>query len=292
MTVLYLDSFLFINLTLNYLLLLGTAKLLGERLLHGRFFLSALLGMVYAGGTVFPQGGFLLHPVYKAGVALIMLLIAFGRSRHILRVCLVFFGIASVFCGAILGIACLKGGAYLRDGAVYSALDIKGLLMSALFCYGVLSLFFRRAGLHHLPQGELLTVCLEVEGRSVRLLGLEDSGNTLQDPVTGQAVPVVEGESVLGLFPKGLRLRPSDLEAPVETLQALAKHPFGKRFRLLPYRAVGVRCGMLLAMRVDVLEVEGQCCLRPLIALSPTPVSDGGAYRVLMGHGKGERVGL
>ena len=55
------------------------------------------------------------------------------------------------------------------------------------------------------------------------------------------------------------------------------------RFRLLPYRCVGVECGLLLALRVDEARLGEQDVGPLLVALSPTPVSDGGGYRALVG---------
>ena len=46
---------------------------------------------------------------------------------------------------------------------------------------------------------------------------------------------------------------------------------------------VGVDRGLLLAVRVDGLEVNGQGRDAVLVALSPNPVSDGGGYQALIG---------
>ena len=57
----------------------------------------------------------------------------------------------------------------------------------------------------------------------------------------------------------------------------------GRRWRLLPYRAVGVDHGLLLAVRVDRAMVGGEDYGPILVALSPTPLSDGGGYHALIG---------
>jgi stage II sporulation protein GA (sporulation sigma-E factor processing peptidase) len=77
-------------------------------------------------------------------------------------------------------------------------------------------------------------------------------------------------------------------------IERLAKEANGIKFRLLPYRAVGVDCGMLLAVRMDRILVTGEVLHNQLVALSPTPLSDGGGYSVLIGSrclaGNKERV--
>ena len=49
----------------------------------------------------------------------------------------------------------------------------------------------------------------------------------------------------------------------------------------LPQRGGGP--GLLLAVRADGLELEGRARGPVLVALSPTPVSDGGGYQALIG---------
>ena len=65
-------------------------------------------------------------------------------------------------------------------------------------------------------------------------------------------------------------------------MSALARRRNG-RWRLLPYRAVGVEHALLLAVRVDNARVAGEDYGPILVALSPTPVSDGGGYSALIG---------
>jgi len=106
---------------------------------------------------------------------------------------------------------------------------------------------------------------------------------TITDPVSGRPVMVAEGESIAALFPKDHCPRPSDLSDPAAGLARLGTGAWRTRFRLLPYRSVGVDRGLLLAVRTDLLELDGQRQGPVLVALSPTPVSDGGGYRALIG---------
>ena len=57
----------------------------------------------------------------------------------------------------------------------------------------------------------------------------------------------------------------------------------GQGFTLLPFRSVGRRSGLLLAVRSDYVQVDGAAYPRTLVALSDGPLSDGGAYQALWG---------
>ena len=95
-------------------------------------------------------------------------------------------------------------------------------------------------------------------------------------------VLVVEADSVGPLLPPSVRPVPADLRDPAGALERM-EDPWRRRFRLLPYRSVGVDQGLLLALRLDKVQVDGEDRGPMLAALSPTPVSDGGAYRALLG---------
>lgn len=283
MTVVYIDALFLLNLIVNYLLLLAAAKLAGEPLRRLRLAAGAALGGLYAAAIFFPGMGFLTHPLCKLGAAVLMLLTGFGGSRRLLRVTLVFFGLSCAFGGGIFAIGLLGGrGLTLRNGVLYSVMDLRILLLSAAVCYAVLTLVFRRTARH--GRREVLPAVLILEGRRVAVNALVDTGNTLTDPVTGRPVMVAEGSRLSPLLPGERVLDEKALRDPVGTLERLSRGGRGRRFRLLPYQAVGVECGMLLALRLDDARVGAENYGGILVALSPNPVSDGGGYSALIGE--------
>ena len=258
MTVIYLDTLFLLNALVDYLLLLAAARLAGEPLRRLRFALGAALGG--------------------------MLLTAYGGSRRLLRQGLLFVLLTCAFGGGVVAIGLMGGrGLSLGGGVFYSALDVKTILLSAAVCYGVLTLVFQRLARHSAAGGELVCARLTLGERSVQLTALVDTGNTLTDPVSGRPAVVAEGESLAPLFPREHRPTSADLLDPAGGMARLGRGPWRGRLRLLPYRSVGVERGLLLAVRADSLELDGHPCGPVLVALSPTPVSDGGGYRALIG---------
>ena len=212
-----------------------------------------------------------------------MVLAAFRKSRRLLRQVVIFFALSCAFGGGVLAIALLGGrGLALSNGVLYSGMDLKIVLLSAAGCYGALTLIFQRTGRHTAPSGELRPVRLTLGERQVSLTALVDTGNTLTDPATGRPVLVAEADCVEELLPPGIRPSPADLRDPAGALERL-EDPWRRRFRLLPYRSVGVDRGLMLALRVDQVQVGEEDRGPMLAALSPTPVSDGGGYRALLG---------
>ncbi len=280
MTVVYIDSLFLLNLIVDYLLLLATAKLAGEGICRPRLALGAAVGALYASAVFFPGMVFLTHPLCKLSAAIVMLLAGLGGSRRLLRVTLVFLGLSCAFGGGIFAIGLLGGrGLTLRNGILYSAMDLKIILLSAAVCYVALTLVFSRTAKH--SRRELIPAVLSLGEKRVALTALVDTGNTLADPVTGRPVMVAEGAKLGPLLPE--EVGELALKDPVGTMERLSKSEMGKRFRLLPYQAVGVECGMLLALRLDRAQVGTVDYGGILVALSPNQLSDGGGYSALIG---------
>ena len=283
MTVVYVDTLFLLNALVDYLLLLCSARLAGEPLRRLRFALGAALGGGYAVALFLPGLAFLERPACRLVAAVLMVLAAFGGSRRLGRLGAIFFALSCAFAGGVLAISLVgRTGLSLNRGVVYSGMDLKMVLLSAAGCYAALSLVLGRSARHTRFTGELKTVRLELGGREVELTALTDTGNTLTDPVTGQGVMVAEGALLGPLFPRERRPTCRDLEDPAGALAGLSAA--GGRFRLLPYRSVGVDRGLLLAVRVDRAVVDGTDRGAMVVALSPNPVSDGGGYGALLGE--------
>lgn len=272
-----------LNALVDYLLLLAAARVAGEELHRLRFALGAALGGLYAVAIFLPGWGFLAQPPCRVAAAAAMALVAYGGCPRLLRQGLIFAALSCALAGGVLAVGLMGGRALTLGGGVfYSALDFKTVLLSAAVCYGGLTLLFRGLGRHLGPRGELQPVRLSLEGRTVELVALVDTGNTLTDPVSGRRVMVAQGEALSPLFPPDT-LEMWMLRDPTGAMEELGKGPTAGRWQLLPYRAVGVERGMLLAVRLDGAKIGGREVVRPLVALSPTPVSDTGSYRVLVG---------
>lgn len=284
MQVVYIDLLFLLNGLVNYLLLLASARLAGEVIHRRRIALGALLGGLYAVAVLLPSFAFLLHPLLKIGVAMGMVLVAFGGAKRLLRVTLVFFGVTAAFGGGIFAIQILgQSGTSLASGIFYSAMDIRLILLSAALCYGVITLIFQRLATHTVSHGDLVPVILTLGTRQVTLMALLDTGNTMTDPISGRPVMVAEGEKLRTLFLDAEFPKKDQLQNPIVAMEQLSQGHHGLRYRLLAYRAVGVEGGMLLAIRMDKVVVNGEDYGSLLVALSPNAVSDGGGYSALFG---------
>lgn len=277
MTVVYIDSLFVLNLIINYLLLLTSAKIIGTPARRLRMLAGALFGALYAVAVWLPGLAFLNNPAFKLLSGLAIVAISFAGSRYFLRKAVVFFAVSVALGGSVFAISLLAYGFAPPGGALYLPIDVKTLLLTAGISYALMSLIFRRAGRH--SGRDMTAVRVEVGGHSTALTALLDSGHTLTDPMTGFPVLVVDGSLSDRLL--GFPLPEGALQFPADKLSELEGKPV--RFRLMPYRAVGVECGFLLAFKPDSVSVRNKTYKNILVALSPTPVSDGAANNALLG---------
>jgi len=268
-TVIYLDAYLLASLAVNYVLLVCAGRLDGDRVRRRRCLAASALGAALGGVSLLPWGGFLAHPAGQAAAGAGMVFAAYGSSDRLLRTG-----------GLFLVLSCAWGGGLLLlSRGTEGGVGLRGILVSAALCYGGLSLGLRGQFRHTRTGGDLLPLRLTHGGRTLVLLALRDTGNTLSDPITGRPVVVVEGRSLAPLLP-GLDL--DRLDDPVAQLTRARDQAPETSFQLLPYRAVGVDHGLLLALRLEEAAWDGERVRGCLAALSPTPVSDGGGYQALV----------
>ena len=116
LTVIYVDTLFLLNAIVDYLLLLCSARLAGERLSRLRFALGALLGGLYAVALFLPGFGFLGRPLCRLSAAVLMVLTAFGGCRRLLRYGLVTLVGMTILCfGAVQLLAPQIVHAFLGD---------------------------------------------------------------------------------------------------------------------------------------------------------------------------------
>ena len=99
LTVIYVDTLFLLNAIVDYLLLLCSARLAGERLSRLRFALGALLGGLYAVALFLPGFGFLGRPLCRLSAAVLMVLsFVQGTNTVYTRLLLAALAAVSFFC--------------------------------------------------------------------------------------------------------------------------------------------------------------------------------------------------
>lgn len=274
--VVYLDMIFLLNALADAAALTAAGRLAGLPVKGGRLLAAALLGGTYASLCALPGwevlAAFPCQIIAAAGLAGL----AWGRREAFLRLLLLFYLLSCGLAGAVMA-----GWRLLREQQGLAALNWKVFFLAGGGCFLLLSLVFR-GGARHGVSGQLRSCEILRKGRTAKCTALLDTGATLTDGFSGEPVLTAYWEALEELWSPEERDVLSRLEASgaVECMERL-----GGGFRLLPYQAVGVRRGMLLCFRAESVSFDGRPAGPVTVALSPTPVSDGGGYAALWGGG-------
>lgn len=251
----YLDLVVLLNFAVDLLLIIGTNRLAGYPVGFPRAVLAAIFGGMYAASCMMKGFFFLAGTLWRILSLFVMSVIAFGCDLGGLRRCVLF----TLLSMALGGIA-----AGMEDGSIGTLVFAAGVLV--FMC----RIGFRgRAG-----SAAYDLVELGYQGKKRRVVALRDTGNSLMDPITGENVLVVGADVGCDL----LGLTVQQLSDPLRTV--CDRKVTG--LRLIPYRAVGKPNGMLLALRLDEVKINGRSAAR-IVAFAPENFDRAGEYQALTG---------
>lgn len=251
---LYVDVLFLVNFMMDYLLLLIVRKMLACSATHGNICLGALVGSLLTCIVI-------VLPIPYAFIKLVLFHVLVNTCM--IRVGLKIKNIRSFVKALILLYigGFLLGGImealrqYVRVGSLFFAIALAGY-------YAVLGIwrfisYVQRWNEYH------CTVELYFDGKTYRVKGLVDTGNSLCDPVSGKPVSILPRQVAKTL---------------------LGKEPV-KNIRYIPYQSVGKKEGVLPAFQIDKMCIhrDAKCWIEtPLIAISEEEISAGGEYEMIL----------
>lgn len=273
----YVDLLFFLNAGMDALCLCLTAKLLHRPLSLPRLLASAALGGVYAVISLFLTVGPTAALCIDLSVCLLMCAIALGQRRNplgLLPGSVAFLVLSMVMGGIMTALYHLLGRLNLPVLTDNDSGDgISAFLFVALAIVGSLitlggGRFFRRSA-----ATTACRVTVTLDGRSITLDGMVDSGNLLRDPIGGRPVMVVDTHAFSPILSPAMTEALDDGSLPLR----IATLPEAHRIRMIPTDTATGQ-GLLVALRPDAVTVtpEGKPphptdCLLALTPLSSSP---------------------
>ena len=226
--VIYADGVMLLNFLVDFLLIMGTNRLTGRPVMAARASAGAALGSLYSGVCLLPGYRFLGGGLWRIVSLAAMSGIAFGWNRGSFKRGLFFVLLSMALGGMAIG---------LGKGRVWT------VLICAVGLYLFCAIFAGQVQKRKYSQMEL-----RYGGKTWKITALQDTGNLLTDPVTGQSVTVVSGSIAREM----LGLSEAALSDPVKAVSEAAG------LRLIPYRALGRSRGLLPAMMLEDVRLDGE----------------------------------
>jgi len=273
----YGDVVVAVNTLVDFLLLQLGARLCGYPARPWRCLLAAFLGGVFALASFFPIPRILSSFFGQILCFVGMALIAYGLRRRALRPAIMAFLCSAALAGSVFLLTQIFSiGAVYFKGGVYYPIGTKVLILLAGIFYLAAAILAANVLRH--GKGEMYPLQIFCGERHIHITALFDTGNTLLDPASGRPVLILEEARAMEL----LCCKTAFAADPVQMFSELTKRFPQHRFSLVPYRAVGVDGGMLVALSCKAKIGKGRI-QNVLAAISPNKVSDGGAYEALIG---------
>ncbi len=204
MPVVYIDVLLIVNLWVDFLLLLATARVLHLSYNRKRLFLGAVLGAAASFLLFLPPLPWWGALALRLGGTVLIAVVAFPRTtcRRFFVTVFVFFVLSAGFAGVatMLWYIAAPNGLLVINGVVYYDAPASLLIVFTAFSYIAICIYEyvtrRRA-----PRGRMYTLFIYHNEKAVVCRCLYDSGCTLREPFSGKAAVVAEQNAVKDILP-------------------------------------------------------------------------------------------
>ena len=233
----YADVLVVVNYIINLLIISASGKILGVILSRKRACLSALLGAAGSLIIFLPYIGWWFQLFYKIFLSGAMAAAAFGCQswKRLAKSLFVLLSVSFLFAGILLAVSYLVKplNVLFYNGVVYFDISMLTLLATTTAAYFLL-LLFERLLFSRTSERKLYNVSVMVNGKTLAMKGLADTGCQLKEPFSGAPVIVCDQELAS-------RIAPSE-----ET-----------RYRVIPCFTVTGQ-GALRGFRPDEVSISGE----------------------------------
>ena len=255
----YADILFIINVLMDTTLLWAAGMLLKESIRPMRIILGASAGSaMYIFSLFFPYSGpagQILLTVFSVTLSAV---IAY-RPKTIWRLCVIslmtvilsFAASGIIFSLMVISTYSSPGTAWKNvfDGFSYKLLFITSALFYAVIKTGRKWMIKTAA-----DKREFFDIDVTVNGQRAELRALADSGNSLKDDITGSHIIIAEYRAVKGLIPIPLE---TDKDG-VDMFKMLSETEYKNRLRLIPFKSIGEKNGILLGIKTDTISIRGE----------------------------------
>ncbi len=298
------ELYLLFNLTVDYFVLWAAGSWTGEALRPLRLLSASAVGAAYALLMLLPAYQALMAFPIKMALPLLMVALAFGwpgwrrYGRLVGAVFLIYFAAG----GASLALALapwepdsgpVSQGIYWLRRANLTPVAVVGAIALARALGGLM--VARGARVRSIAEA-----AITVQGQSVILRALIDTGSHLIEPVSGAPVIVAGWSDIKEIIPEAIQKAieaGSDSPGPgspgpgspggpwLGALEASSEAGWAGRMRLIPYRGAGVEGGLMLGFRPDrvALTREGKLVATraAIIGILPSRVDPDRSYQAV-----------
>ena len=256
-------EYLFIeNFLINYAILQSTKIITRTKTKKSRIFITSTISALYPFVLFFPMLSFLTNFFMKIIISIVIVKLAYNsKSLSLyLKQLSAFYVISFVFAGASIGTYYFTNSyedILFKYNGVNHSIPMKyiflGVILGGIMIKGIFHYYQEKVS----KEKELLDTTIYLNDQKVCFTALTDTGNSLIEPISKSPVFVVEYKVIKGLLPERLKnIYDNNREEDFTALQGAIEDAGDEIIlRLIPFKAVGAKNGILLGFRPDYITV-------------------------------------
>ncbi len=264
--IVYADVLIFLNLIVDYFLLLVTGKIIGKSVKTIRIVLSALIGSISSLYIFLPQQTVFLEFVFKMAICAILTVscFGFGNFKSFFRNTGVLFIVTCAYAGLMFAfwIIFKPHGMVINNSVVYFNISPTVLVVCSVGGY-ILFTILSRVFARQSKFSKKCNITVFAKDRNIKLDAIVDTGNSIEDAFSESEIIITNRGQVESLFGSTDCESNSDLKL---------------RYRILPCSTVsgydtleGFRCD-----RAEIVSDDKKTVVqKPILAISKTNLNDG-----------------
>ncbi|SHH12221.1 sigma-E processing peptidase SpoIIGA [Tepidibacter thalassicus] len=250
--IVYAEYYFFENLLLDYIMIKTTSKILNLYLVRYKALIGALIGAVYSMFYFIPKFYFLYTIIFKIIFSSLIVLVAFEYKniKQFLRTLFTFYLVSIFLGGSVFFIEYFIG---------INNITISLIITIVFISYKILSCFYNDLKSLNIFKDIQKEVCVKIEDNILTFKALLDTGNLLKDPITKDPVMIVDVKELEKILPEELVYIDYSIMdfKKVNYLLSKLSIDISNRFRIIPYKIVGNERGLILGIKADYVEVDG-----------------------------------
>ncbi len=257
MTVIYVDILIAVNLVIDFLMLLSSAKLMSYKPKRFRLLLGAVFASLLSLLILTDINPVLLFFVKILGLAAaVFITFGFKTPTMFIKALVVFLGVNFVFAGVVAAVWFLlsPAGMMMKNGVVYFNISPIALILSAAAAYLIMTLIEYILKKREKPE-QIYSIKIAIDNKTTEINALYDTGNNIVDAISGHPVTVCELDSICELLPYEDVVAISEFVCKGGELNSsfLVK----KKMKLVPYHVINSN-GIMVCIEPDSIEVKTQ----------------------------------
>jgi len=257
--VIYAEYLFLENAVTGGIILLLTGKITGIRCKMRFFILGSILCGIYSFILFWDTLDLILALLSKLGFSAAVVYAVFRPKmlRTFARIILVFYLVSFAMGGITIGMMYFLGIAGItQNSSIYlGALGYLYVFLGSAMTWLIFNFFADFIKGRMIKERTYADVEIDMEGRTVTMKGMVDTGNFLTDPLTGKPVMIISAAAAKQFLSDEIVEEAVNGSKTQILSEALMNSNYANRIRMIPFQSIGEDRGYLVGIRPDSIRI-------------------------------------